>query len=478
MTALSVGIVTSSSTSRNEGTLALTIIHGFVTSMLSEARACSTPLPDDDRLQGPKIDTRDVCSFLKAIMIEIIHGEHAASVHKILRSDDNDNNRVLLCLCLIVNLSSNNHISKELTYQVFIWATSTVDGSQKFLRAMFGSNTLAAQAFIENIFHYVVSKDNLEVVKLLLECGLSPNTRLCPYQTSPLQLVASQRSLPLLRLLLDAGADPDGFTRGSKSKISPIAGPGRQMITKPLDSESAPQVKLETGRTKSPIEIAIEKDDLEMVSWLINAGANVNAATTEKTPLQAAVEKDNVEIVKDLLQAGANVNAPPASSAGRTALQAAAERGYSDIVGVLLDRKADINSPPVLFDGKTVLQAAVGSGSFELIWQLLESKNVISILNCTSLETALRAATSRGYVGVAYELLNVAITSQIHISVGCWQVSLIAAAQNGRIDIVQLLCDFGTKIYDRSTELLSEVLEAVEESDYYIVNQFIKEHII
>jgi ankyrin repeat protein len=59
-----------------------------------------------------------------------------------------------------------------------------------------------------------------------------------------------------------------------------------------------------------PLHAAVIRDNLDIVSLLIDAGADVNAKTTDafqETPLQIAVKTDAVKIVKLLVERGASV---------------------------------------------------------------------------------------------------------------------------------------------------------------------------
>ena len=96
---------------------------------------------------------------------------------------------------------------------------------------------------------------------------------------------------------------------------------------------------------------AVEAGDCEIVSLLIEKGADVNAvAESSITPLHEAAFYGNTEIVKALLKAGANVKARGYRHED-TPLHIAVIHGYSDIVKILLDAGSDIAARDSL--GKT-----------------------------------------------------------------------------------------------------------------------------
>ena len=109
----------------------------------------------------------------------------------------------------------------------------------------------------------------------------------------------------------------------------------------------------EQGNT--PLILAINKPDTAEVKKLVDAGADVNAASNSGvTPLMNAAGMGNKEAVELLLQKGANVNYRTAGN--YTALMSAALVGQVEIVKVLLAAGAD----PTVKDaaGKTALNYA------------------------------------------------------------------------------------------------------------------------
>jgi Ankyrin repeats (3 copies) len=92
---------------------------------------------------------------------------------------------------------------------------------------------------------------------------------------------------------------------------------------------------------------------LPIVSFLITAGANVNAVTQRRiTPLHVAAQKGNGKIIQLLVEAGANVNV--CSGVGCTPLHEAAANGQKAAVLQLLALKAD----PDMKDSRYHLTAA------------------------------------------------------------------------------------------------------------------------
>lgn len=96
--------------------------------------------------------------------------------------------------------------------------------------------------------------------------------------------------------------------------------------------------KLNDGATL--LEVASEDDKPEMVTFLLDQGADVNERGIIGTPLHAAAWKGNVDCAELLLQHGADVNSM-ASMSNETPLMMAAESGQDAMVDFLLKHGAD-----------------------------------------------------------------------------------------------------------------------------------------
>jgi hypothetical protein len=116
---------------------------------------------------------------------------------------------------------------------------------------------------------------------------------------------------------------------------------------------------------------AIKNNKLEEVKKSIDGRANVNVKRVSKTPIYLAVEKGNLEIVQVLLANGADVNVNLGLN-GETPLYVAAQNGNIDIVKALIKHeKTEVNLPNA--DEDTPLHVAVSMGNTDVAKKLIES---------------------------------------------------------------------------------------------------------
>ena len=120
----------------------------------------------------------------------------------------------------------------------------------------------------------------------------------------------------------------------------------------------------------SPLSEAAGLGHVELVRYLLGAGAKLNIPGQKESVLHAAVRSGNAELVKVVLDAGAVVN--DVESLDETALHVAAENDHVEIVRLLLGAGADIKARRI-FD-ETPLDVAVRSGAMR-VQDLLRSKN-------------------------------------------------------------------------------------------------------
>ena len=140
---------------------------------------------------------------------------------------------------------------------------------------------------------------------------------------TPLMLAAESCGLPMVKALLAAGADPNVMTGTAHAFFTPLgcAIRGKASLGV-IDALIRAGAQLNPVGGLSPLDFALEEEDLGMIKALLARGADVNLCGLRGiTPLMLAAIDSPPEVIETLLAAGADVNAE--SEEGYTALSAA-----------------------------------------------------------------------------------------------------------------------------------------------------------
>ena len=205
------------------------------------------------------------------------------------------------------------------------------------------------------------------MVAALLAAGADANAAL-PSGETVLMTASRTGSIEAVRLLASHGADLDAreHTRGQTALMWAVAQQHPDVVEAlvalgaDVHARSAPQPRRIHTRTagfnptgvidtvlgsNTPILFAARQDNLEAARHLVAAGADVNdTAATGTSALVVAAHSGHTALALFLLEQGAD---PNAAEAGYSALHAATLRGDETLTAALLARGADPNAPVV-----------------------------------------------------------------------------------------------------------------------------------
>lgn len=275
--------------------------------------------------------------------------------------------------------------------------------------------------------HLAAARDNVEMVRLLLDAGADPNARDAS-GSAPLDEAAFHGVKEVAALLIARGAEVDrpnpqtGATPLNEAAGSGNAGVAELLLARganPSRADSSGATPLEnavsarhadvvkllldrdhgpTGRESDLLDDAVLRGDILMVRMLAERGADVDVRNPGgAAPLHDAALKGFAEIASVLIAHGANVAAR--DSYGATPLHDAAVGGNAAVVKLLLDHGADVNARETE-SGATPLYGAASMGRDEVISLLLAHGADPNIPNKSG-HGALHAAAENGFTATA-----------------------------------------------------------------------------
>ncbi|XP_062378149.1 kinase D-interacting substrate of 220 kDa B isoform X2 [Sardina pilchardus] len=230
---------------------------------------------------------------------------------------------------------------------------------------------------------------------------------------------------------------------------------------------------------QTPLMVAAEQGNLEIVQELIRRGANVNLDDVDCwTALISATKEGHIDVVKELLTNNANLE--NRDMGGWTALMWAAYKGRTEVARLLLEKGANANITgqysvyPIIWAagrghaeivrlllqhgakvncsdkyGTTPLIWAARKGHYDCVTHLLKNGADVDQEGANSM-TALIVAVKGGYTEVVKELLT--RNPNVNMTEKDGNTALMIASIEGHTEIVQDLLDAGTyvNIPDRS----------------------------
>jgi ankyrin repeat protein len=173
---------------------------------------------------------------------------------------------------------------------------------------------------------------------------------------------------------------------------------------------------------------AIATGDLDLTKQLVATGADLVAYDWDLgyCPLGMAIDRGQLQIVQFLLSAGAN---PHGGSTSTTALGLATAQGELEMIQMLLSSKVDVNAP-VAADGWTALLAAVKNGHYSIVKLLVTAGANVNVWSRN--ETAILLA-AKGEEREIYQYLYPLVNTAIRLCADRDAEQLLSAAHKRRI---------------------------------------------
>jgi ankyrin repeat protein len=267
----------------------------------------------------------------------------------------------------------------------------------------------------------------------------------------------------IAELFLENGADPNDVGNNIESKILPL-----QVALRSKDNDlQLTELPLKYGADANAlIPSQDENEDDALPSWKMGHPLKI-----------VLIRQDNPgsrkrRLIELLLNHGANINARYNRTHDPSPLEVACQHGGSDcleLVSLLLDHGAELE-PPVGYEDKNALAIACKRKNINLI-KLLLHKGIDPDPRSPSSPSPLAVAATEGDLEIA--LLLLAANASVSAPTTSWlDCPLVAAAKNGRLDMVMLLLSFETR-----KEAFEVAISSAERAGFNIVASSIRQYV-
>ncbi|XP_023677104.2 ankyrin repeat and KH domain-containing protein 1-like isoform X5 [Paramormyrops kingsleyae] len=289
---------------------------------------------------------------------------------------------------------------------------------------------------------------HVEVARLLLDSGAQVNMPADSFE-SPLTLAACGGHVELAALLIERGANLEEVNDEGYTPLMEAAREGHEEMVALLLAQGA-NINAQTEETQeTALTLACCGGFLEVADFLIKAGADIELGCS--TPLMEAAQEGHLELVKYLLAAGANYHATTAT--GDTALTYACENGHTDVADVLLQAGADLEHESE--GGRTPLMKAARAGHLCTVQFLISKGANVNRATGNNDHTVVSLACAGGHLAVVELLLAHGADPTHRLKDG--STMLIEAAKGGHTNVVSYLLDYPNNILSVPTPDLSQL---------------------
>jgi len=194
---------------------------------------------------------------------------------------------------------------------------------------------------------------------------------------------------------------------------------------------------------KSDVADAAMHGDKAAVQRLLQQKADVNAQQIDgATALHWAVQRNNIEVASALLAAGAKVTAETRYKI--TPLSIAATNGNAALITRLIEAGADANSTSR--EGETVLMTASLNGNVDAIKALLAKGAKVNEIEPWKQQTALMWAAGEGNAKAVEMLVEFGADVKLKSKAG--YTALLLAIRNNQIEAARALLSHGANVND------------------------------
>ena len=266
--------------------------------------------------------------------VSAAQGDGATALHWAVHWDEHETAELLIRAGAGVDAANDYEVTP-------LWlACANASGAMVERLLAAGADARATLASGETALMACARTGSVDAVEALLSRGAEVNARDASESQTALMWAAAQRHPAVVRLLLEHGADPHARSRVRREVIS------RRLQADLRYGERSRSLGSDAEETDvggfTPLLFAARVGDIESAGLLLAVGADVNDTGPDgASVLVVATHSGHGALARFLLDRGAN---PNAAIVGYTALHAAVLQGDLKVVRVLLDHGASPNA--------------------------------------------------------------------------------------------------------------------------------------
>jgi len=217
--------------------------------------------------------------------------------------------------------------------------------------------------------HFAAKSGSLDIVQNLIKNKADVNLGTMEYGDTPLMIALMYKNNEIVKILLENGADVNKITQNEQTALHFFVEFGYLEIAQDLIIKLKADVNQNAPKFGTPLIVATKYEHFDVIQCLVQNNAKINSCSADGYSALhwAIMETNSSEILTYLIQNGANVNM---NTEIGSPLHFAASFGYLEKIKILILHGANVN---VLKEdnGFSPLHEAVEDNHFEVCKYLI-----------------------------------------------------------------------------------------------------------
>lgn len=302
----------------------------------------------------------------------------------------------------------------------------------------------------QTALHMAAKVPSPRAIEGLLKAGANPNTEdddgLSPLMTAMQCSKADKVDLcTTVALLLNAGADPNKETNGTKALHFACKMKFHQLVKQLLENGAEKDATL---KSETALHVAAKAEDVYSMSLLLEAGANPNLpAGNQLTPLLLCAKSHFIDGLKLLVSKGVDITS--CSSDGSTCMHACAELRSSkvyQIINILVSAGASLATVNTI--GDLPIHTHIKNRRTEGVRSLIEAGSDINALSKNS-RSPLMTACDSGHLEAVRMLIRAGAEVNLENKSKHTAIYYFARSEAKTIHALRLLFAAGANIHHK-----------------------------